>query len=105
MGSLTHFVTFHASIPSEISTTMSTGEPRWFVQEAWTSGARQGRGTHHSRMFRIDDGFHIATTMQDGMVRLAVQGKEGKVGFSPEAMTRGVEEKIAKRKRKGREML
>jgi len=38
-----------------------------------------------------EDGLHLATTLQDGMVRLRREGEEGKPGFSPEAMTRQLE--------------
>jgi len=69
----------------------STGKARWFCQEAWADGARQGRGTHHSRMWS-DDELHLGTTIQDGMVRLRQEGQEGKPGFSPEAMARQMEE-------------
>ncbi|KAK4555025.1 hypothetical protein LTR86_007791 [Recurvomyces mirabilis] len=99
MGSLSHKVIFHADA-SELNMLDSvTNQPRWFCQESWTGGARQGRGIHHSRLWR-DNGLHLATTLQDGMMRLTVPGKEGKIGYSPEAMGRRMEEFIRKGKEK-----
>lgn len=58
------------------------GEARWFCQEAWPGGSRHGRGLHQSRMWR-EDGLHVASTMQDGMLRLKTEDGKGKMGFSP----------------------
>lgn len=60
----------------------STSKPHWFCQEAWAGGSRHGRGLHQSRMWR-EDGLHVATTMQDGMLRLKGDGLKGKPGFAP----------------------
>ncbi|TKA33380.1 hypothetical protein B0A54_14076 [Friedmanniomyces endolithicus] len=90
MGSLSHTVIFHGTAEEFDMIDRKTGGARWFCQEAWTGGARQGRGTHQSRMW-ADDGLHIATSLQDGMVRLRTEGQEGKPGFSPEAMIRQLE--------------
>ena len=67
-----------------------TGEARWFCQEAWTGGSRHGRGLHQSRMWRDEDGLQIASTVQDGMVRLKKEDGEGKVGFAPEIMAKNL---------------
>ncbi|KAF2682265.1 acyl-CoA thioesteras-like protein [Lentithecium fluviatile CBS 122367] len=42
---------------------------KWFVQESWFTRAAGGRGLHQSRMFDYTTGKHIATTMQDGLIR------------------------------------
>ncbi|PSN61805.1 acyl-CoA thioesteras-like protein [Corynespora cassiicola Philippines] len=42
---------------------------KWFVQEAWVARAVEGRGLHTSRMWDYERGTHIATTIQDGLVR------------------------------------
>ena len=42
---------------------------KWFVQEAWLTRAAGGRGLHTSRMWDYETGVHIATTMQDGLIR------------------------------------
>ena len=63
----------------------STSKARWFCQEAWTGGSRHGRGVHESRMWR-EDGLHVASSIQDGMVRLKRDDGKGKAGFSPDGM-------------------
>jgi acyl-CoA thioesterase II len=42
---------------------------KWFVQESWFTRAASGRGLHQSRLFDYTTGTHIATTMQDGLIR------------------------------------
>jgi acyl-CoA thioesterase len=42
---------------------------KWFVQESWFTRAAHGRGLHQSRIFDYMSGMHIATTMQDGLIR------------------------------------
>lgn len=42
---------------------------KWFVQESWFTRATSGRGLHQSRLFDYTTGTHIATTMQDGLIR------------------------------------
>ena len=64
-----------------------TNTPRWFCQEAWTGGAQNGRGIHESRMWR-EDGVHVASTLQDGMVRLKRDDVVEKPGFSPDSMAK-----------------
>lgn len=48
---------------------------KWYVQEAWMTRAGGGRGLHHSRLWDAETGVHIATTIQDGMVRF--KAKDG----------------------------
>lgn len=68
-----------------------TGTARWFCQEAWAGGSRHGRGLHQSRMWR-EDGLHVASTIQDGMLRLRTEDGKGKPGFAPR-MTEGLEKR------------
>ena len=42
---------------------------KWFVQESWFTRAGGGRGLHQSRLFDYKKGTHIATTLQDGLIR------------------------------------
>jgi hypothetical protein len=42
---------------------------KWFVQESWLTRAAGGRGLHTSRMWDYESGTHLATTIQDGLVR------------------------------------
>ena len=98
MASLSHTVIFHGDSKELDMIDPSTGKARWFCQEAWAGGSRHGRGLHQSRIWR-DDGLQIASTIQDGMVRLKRHDGSGKVGFSPEVMAKQLE---AKSKRRGK---
>lgn len=82
IASLCHTVIFHADALEMDMIDPETKEPRWFCQEAWPGGSRHGRGLHQSRMWR-EDGLQVATTMQDGMLRLQREDGKRKPGFSP----------------------
>lgn len=45
------------------------GGRKWYVQESWVTRAGGGRGLHMSRLWDYEKGIHIASTMQDGLVR------------------------------------
>ena len=81
IASLAHSVVFHADASEIAMTNPQTKEARWFCQEAWPGGSRHGRGLHQSRMWS-DDGLHVASTMQDGMLRLKREDGKTKPGFS-----------------------
>lgn len=91
IASLSHTVTLHAA-GAELSTTDPvTGDPLWFCQEARAGGSRHGRAFHISRLWRWDvdrNGahLHVASTSQDGMLRLKGPGLEGKLGFQPDML-------------------
>ena len=77
MSSLVHTTIFHSSMESlafrpsdEKNSPMDdkTGSGRWFCKEDFTSRAACGRVMFHSRVW-APDGTHVATEMQDGMVR------------------------------------
>ena len=57
------------------------GRPKWFVQEAWTSNSGENRGCHESRLWDWEGGQVVATTLQDGMMRVrhkdAMGAKDG----------------------------
>lgn len=42
---------------------------KWFVQESWVTRAAGGRGLHNSRLWDYERGTHVATTIQDGLIR------------------------------------
>jgi len=42
---------------------------KWYMQEVWTDRAEGGRGLHRSRIWDPETGVHLATTIQDGLVR------------------------------------
>ena len=75
MASLSHTVIFHTSGPalvlgrSEIEDHQDQGE-KWFVQEVWTDRVVDDRTVHKSKIYS-EDGVHVASTMQDGLLRLA----------------------------------
>lgn len=68
MGSLAHTVILHASA-EQLKPTDATGQPKWFVQEAWSPNSGDNRGSHESRMWDFEAGRVLATTLQDGMMR------------------------------------
>lgn len=98
MSSLSHTVIFHAEegemrfgSTSETTTKTTTttkrtkspfhkennnndddgGGGRWFCMEVFGSRIHGGRAVHNCRIFN-DEGTHIATCMQDGLIRFAV---------------------------------
>lgn len=96
MSSLSHTVIFHAeegemrfgSSSAKTTTTTTTttkrtkspfhktnnnddGGGRWFCMEVFGSRIHGGRAVHNCRIFN-DEGTHIATCMQDGLIRFAV---------------------------------
>ena len=79
MGSLVHMTIIHSPMkdlwfgPSQdLKYPMddSSEDGRWFAKEDWTTRASPGRVVAHSRLWSAD-GTHVATLMQDGMVRLS----------------------------------
>lgn len=68
IGSLSHSVIFHVG-KSQLNFQSREGKQQWFIQEAWVSRVREGRGVHNSRIWS-EDGVHIATTLQDGLIRV-----------------------------------
>ncbi|KAF7191157.1 hypothetical protein HII31_07517 [Pseudocercospora fuligena] len=96
-ASLSHTVVFHVDLEQmvmgdepkgrnlESSPTEDWGDGeadedgrKWFVQESWTTRAGGGRGLHHSRIWDPETGVHVATTLQDGLVRFG-EGVEVKL--------------------------
>jgi hypothetical protein len=89
MASLSHTVIFHVeadklfapnepvdkppnAAPTEMDRNSSIESPKerkWFIQESWTTRATGGRGLHTSRLWDPDTGLHLATTIQDGLIR------------------------------------
>lgn len=82
MASLAHTVILHVNPEgmNTIKTPTSGGsgnEKNWFCQEAWCARNGVGRAVHESKIWD-DEGNHIATTMQDGLIRL---GPGKRLGF------------------------
>lgn len=65
MGSLSHTVVFHVPVEDM----RMVWDETWFVKEDWTTRAAGGRAMYHSRLL-APDGTHVATSLQEGMIRL-----------------------------------
>lgn len=79
MASLSHTVVFHGlGEPLRMIDWRSGGERKWFVQEGSTSRSGENRGLHESRIWG-PDGTLVATTLQDGMVRVKDKERVGKL--------------------------
>jgi len=76
MASLSHTVIFHTAA-EPLGVYDESGNKRYFCQEVWTDRAEDGRGVHHSRIWG-PDGRHVATSIQDGLVRLKATLEEVK---------------------------
>jgi len=44
-------------------------DEKWYVQEVSTDRLGDGRGVHRSRIWS-EEGVHVASSMQDGLIRL-----------------------------------
>ena len=74
-GSLAHTVIFHGP-PSRLKMVDEvSGKRKAYVQESWASNSGADRLCHNSRLWDYDEGRIIATTMQDGMMRIATDAK------------------------------
>lgn len=67
MASLSHTVVLHVGAEG-LAALGQDGTARWFCQEARTERTGDGRGLHGSRIWD-EGGVHVASTMQDGMLR------------------------------------
>ena len=68
MASLSHTVVFHVPA-ADLMMNEDNGDRRWFCKEDWTTRAAGGRGIHNSRLVG-PSGIHVASTWQEGMVRV-----------------------------------
>ncbi|GAB7357861.1 hypothetical protein MBLNU230_g0032t1 [Neophaeotheca triangularis] len=78
MGSLAHTVVFHVPLEEMFVGSDEAEDDKgreWFVKEDWTTRAAGGRGMFHSRVWDAR-GRHVATLMQEGMIR--VKSKDDK---------------------------
>lgn len=74
MASLNHTVVFHGGAEL-LDMQTEEEEARWFCQEARAPRVGDGRCLHESRLLDMD-GRHVATTMQDGLLRLGFAEEE-----------------------------
>lgn len=68
MASLSQTVVFHSQAPG-FAMAGKAGDATWFVQEVFTDRLGDGRATHRSSIWS-EEGVHIASTIQDGLIRL-----------------------------------
>jgi acyl-CoA thioesterase len=66
-ASLSHTIIFHAG-PDKLSFRGKEGQ-RWFYLETGAERLADGRGLHQGKIYDAD-GYHVASTMQDGAIRL-----------------------------------
>lgn len=69
LKSLSQTVIFHTGAQS-LATFDANGRERWFSQEVWTDRIGDSRCVHHSKI-HDENGVHVATTIQDGLMRLS----------------------------------
>ena len=100
LSSLGHTVIFHGGVERLRMVDPRTGRRRWFVQEAWTSNSGENRGCHESRLWDWEKGVVVATTVQDGMVRVSAQ-KPG-IGADEDGDGEGMGVDQSKRRGRGR---
>ena len=74
LGSLAHTVIFHGPV-STINMVAGSGRRKLYLQESWTSNSGADRVCHNSRLWDYDEGKVIATTIQDGMMRMPIDAK------------------------------
>lgn len=76
LGSLSHTVNFHSHASDWLMVNPESGRPKEYAQEIWTSNSGADRVCHNSRLWDIETGQILATTVQDGMMRIPVRGSK-----------------------------
>jgi Thioesterase-like superfamily len=74
-SSLSHTVVFHAGA-DKLRFRGEDGKRKWFYQETWSKRLSDARSLHEGRIYD-GNGYHVASTMQDGAIRLKPIGVEG----------------------------
>ena len=77
VGSLSHTVNFHRHASELLMIDEASGRLREYIQESWTSNSGADRVTHNSRIWDKETGKILATTVQDGMMRIQQGEKSG----------------------------
>lgn len=77
MGTLSHTVNFHGDAKNWVMVDEQSGKPKEYMQESWISNSGADRITHNSRLWDKATGRIIASTVQDGMMRLPVKTPTG----------------------------
>lgn len=71
IGSLSHTVNFHGGVET-LRMLGEDGRRKEFVQESWAGSSGDDRVCHDSRIWDRETGRILATTVQDGMMRIHV---------------------------------
>jgi acyl-CoA thioesterase II len=74
-ASLSHTVIFHGGA-EQLKFHNASGR-RWFFLESWSKRVSDGRGLHEGRIYDRE-GNHVASTMQDGAIRLSFGSEDEK---------------------------
>ncbi|RDW57719.1 hypothetical protein BP5796_12520 [Coleophoma crateriformis] len=91
LGSLTHTVIFHGPL-SSIRMVNDKAMRKLYVQESWTSNSGADRVCLNSRLWDYEAGCIIATTVQDGMMRIPVDAKASV--YDGDNMSKGGQSKL-----------
>jgi acyl-CoA thioesterase len=74
-ASLSHTVTFHGDPHDLRLWEPKTRRKRWFYMESASERVSDGRVLHQAKLYD-EDGKHVATTLQDGAIRLSFGSEE-----------------------------
>ncbi|KAK5085161.1 hypothetical protein LTR05_004440 [Lithohypha guttulata] len=72
VGSLSHTVNFHTHASALSMVDTKVGRRKEYAQEAWCSNSGADRVCHNSRLWDVETGQILASTVQDGMMRMPV---------------------------------
>jgi hypothetical protein len=74
----------------------ATGQPYDFISEEKLDHIGHGRGLATWRLWR-EDGLHVASCFQDGLLRMSKEGQQGTAAASFTGITReNIEERLSK---------
>lgn len=91
LASISHSVVLHDLGDGVVFPDAEVGDERerWFCQEVRTDRWADGRVLVHGRIFDVDTGRHVASTMQDGILKVDFGGEE-EAERARKALRRGV---------------
>jgi acyl-CoA thioesterase len=76
IASLNHTVIFHEEAAGLSMINEATGKPYYFISEEKVDHIGYGRGLATWRLWR-EDGLHVASCFQDGLLRMTKDGQKG----------------------------
>lgn len=81
VGSLSHTVNFHGYASELLMIDEVTGSLKEYIQESWTSNSGADRVTHNSRIWDRETKRVVASTVQDGMMRIQPGERKGLIDY------------------------